>query len=42
MYYNGAHYDLKEHDKALWIRRVTDLDTGKARAEFNFKGSKLD
>ena len=42
MYYNGAHYDLKEHDKALWIRRVTELDTGKARAEFNFKGAKLD
>ena len=42
VYYNSAHYDLREHDKALRIRRVTDLDTGKTRAEFNCKGPKLD
>ena len=29
VYYNSAHYNLREHDKALRIRRVTDLDTGK-------------
>lgn len=42
VYYNSAHYDLREHDKALRIRRVTDLDTGKTRAEFNCKGPKPD
>ena len=42
VYYNSAYYDLKEHDKALRIRRVTDLATGKTRAEFNCKGPKLD
>lgn len=42
VYYNSAHYDLREHDKALRIRWVTDLDTGKTRAEFNCKGPKLD
>lgn len=42
VYYNSVHYDLREHDKALRIRRVTDLDTGKTHAEFNCKGPKLD
>lgn len=42
VYYNSAYYDLREQDKALRIRRVTDLDTGKTRAEFNCKGPKLD
>lgn len=42
VYYNSPHYDLREHDKALRIRRVTDPDTGKTRAEFNCKGPKLD
>lgn len=42
VYYNSACYDLTEYDKALRIRRVTDLDTGKTWAEFNCKGPKLD
>lgn len=42
VYYNSAHYDLREQDKALRIRRITDLDTGKIQAEFNCKGPKLD
>lgn len=42
VYYNSTYYDLREQDKALRIRRVTDLDTGKTRAEFNCKGPKLD
>lgn len=42
VYYNSALYDLRKHDKALRIRRVTDLDTGETRAEFNCKGPKLD
>lgn len=42
VYYNSVYYDLREQDKALRIRRVTDLDTGKTRAEFNCKGPKLD
>lgn len=42
MYYNSVHYDLRGQDKALRIRRITDLDTGKTQAEFNCKGPKLD
>lgn len=42
VYYNSVYYDLREHDKALRIRRITDLETGKTRAEFNCKGPKLD
>lgn len=25
VYYNSLNYDLKEHDKALGIRQITDL-----------------
>lgn len=42
VYYNSVHYDLRGQDKALRIRRITDLDTGKTQAEFNCKGPKLD
>lgn len=41
-YFNSPHYDLREADKALRIRRVTDLETGRTWAEFNCKGPKLD
>lgn len=42
VYYNSVHYNLREYDKALRIRRITDLNTGKTWAEFNCKGPKLD
>lgn len=41
-YYNSAWYDLREHDKALRIRRVKDLTDRHAWAELNCKGPKLD
>lgn len=42
IYYNSVNYDLRAHDKALRIRRITDLETGESWAEFNCKGPKLD
>lgn len=29
VYYNSIYYALRKHDKALRIRRITDLDTEK-------------
>lgn len=41
-YYNSTYYDLKEHDKALRIRKVVDRTHGKSWSELNCKGPKLD
>lgn len=41
-YYNHPDYDLRRMDKALRIRRETDLDTGRMTATLNYKGKKLD
>lgn len=41
-YYNSTWYDLREHDKALRIRRVKDLTEQRSWAELNCKGPKLD
>lgn len=41
-YYNSPYYDLREQDKALRIRQVEDLETGRIRTELNCKGPKLD
>lgn len=41
-YYNSGFYDLREQDKALRIRRVTDPSTGCVFAQMNCKGAKLD
>lgn len=42
IYFNSENYDLKARDKALRIRQVRDMKTGKTWAQFNCKGPKLD
>lgn len=41
-YFNSAHLDLKEADKALRIREHRNLDTAETSFTLNFKGPKLD
>lgn len=42
MYYNSIYYDIRSRDEALRIRKSTDLQTQKSKAQINFKGKKID
>ena len=41
-YFTSDHYDMREHDKALRIRKTENLDTKEVKAQLNCKGPKLD